>query len=893
VHSGIAQQQQQQQQQQQEEEDKKQQQQQQQQQQEDEDKKQQQQQQEDEDKKQQQQQDKEERQQALASSSRMQVETAGLMLASLLGCCEGCVPPPPYEHLAPALYVALQQRALCSPALAGSAFIHHAGRMVRDQQLQGLVLDAVGQGQGPGASLLALLPSKVLQALEPTHPAYQLVHARLTALLAGGTAAGATFLAAALQQGGTLWQVQGMVEAACNGLLAASRAAAALDASTSSSSSSRDTSGEFPCLVALPPSHTVLLRYLRGLVGVVLHLATTVGPDLSSSLMGLGGPLVPGLAEALSLLLESPQLPGSSMCGHGQRPYHDAVWAALLALSECPGTGPLVAALLQHRPGLLQALAASWDQTKDLYEEPADNAARLAACLLLSGSIPGQEQRQQQEQLMAAALRVWDRVSPSFWRGWTGLLMELIRLPHGPKAVAAMPGLLDTIFVYPTEEAVLGPDQVAEAWALLLAAPDFTSWLMEGLQRGEEACFEVVGSVLGVEYSERTQQLLALPGLGDALAQTCNDKDHWHPADWLPGDALLYGQLQEYLAQQPRLFHALVARLFRGVGNVYYFWDCLQDEDRGDGWLVQQPLLLDYVVRDLVVGNSCRWAGRVVKRLLDAGSSAVCESLLRQPHVLRALLQALGRRCRQQQPPDDASTDQQDWQRVLLQELAASEQAPQALALLLGLLARDDAELSAGVFGAMHLFQMHMDTGSRSWCQELAATCSRGADILHSEGQLQALRQGVEQVQGATAAAAAAMQQLEEQRLTAAAAVVAGEYLPGCSAARRRGNRRLSSHSTRGVQQQGQPGGGLHSAATAHQEGRSSQRKGRGREAAGEQAVAGAGSKRRAGGRQVPGKALPAEAAAAAGRVAADLPDGDGGKGAGAPHAAAAKRTRR
>jgi hypothetical protein len=613
---------------------------------------------------------------------------------------------------------------------------------------------------------------------------------------------------------------------------------------------------------------------------------------------------VPALAEALSLLLTSLKLPGSFIAGHSQRPYHDAAWAALLALSECPQTADLLAALLQHQPGLLEGLAASWDMLKDVRrcEEPADTAARLAVCLLLSGSIPGQQDRQQQEQLLVAAMQVWDRVSPSFWYGRADLLMEVVRLPQGRKAVTATSNLLDTFFVADFEETVLGRQQVlsdgqvSEARALLLASTDFTTWLVEGLQQGDQMCLGVVGCVLEHVDSQHTQQLLAIPGLGDALVQCCNDPNFYPALDWLLGGALSYVQLQQYLDQQPQLLQALITRLFQRVGDVEYFWCCLEDDARGDWWLLQQPALLDGVLRGIVVDGS-GWTDNVVPRLLFLDPSAVCGSLMRQPHVLRTLLMALGRHCQQQQPADGASADQQDWQRKLVAELACTEHALRALALLPGLLAEGSAELSAGVFEAMHLMQSRLWPSRWPWGAELAATSSKGTSVMNLEGQLQALRQGVEEVQGATAAAAAAMQQLQEQQQIAGAAAgashMAGDDLPCRSAASGRGSRRGSSHGAQGVQQQGQPGGGVRSAAVAQQEGRSSQRKGRCREAAGELAVAGVGSKRRASGRLVPGKASPAEASAAARRVAAPFHAGDGFEGAVAPPAAAAKRTRR
>jgi hypothetical protein len=817
------------------------------------------------------------------SSSHQQLEAAAGALACLLDSCEGGVPPPSYQDLAPALHAALQQRLVCLPVLAESVLSHHTSHMVVDKQLLSLVMDSAEQGQRPSAAdVLAALAPKVLQALEVSHPTHKLAHDRVTALLAGGTAAGAAFLAAAVQQeGGTLWQVPGMLEAACSGLRAACHEAAAMDGSPSSSndSSHKATSEESPCLVDLPPAHTVCLQYLRGLVGVVLHLATHLGSHQSAKLAEVAGPMVPALAEALCLLLESLQLPGSFTHGHAQRPYHDAAWAALLALSECPGTAALVAALLQHQPGLLQALAASWDQLLDTKycEEPADTAARLAVCLLLDGSIPGQEGRRQHQQLLVAAVGLWDRVWPEYWHGRGDRLLQLLDLPHGPKAVVGAPHLMDALcacYAWDTDDGLLDPEQQWECFALLLEAPDFLTWLVEGLRWGSETCLTAVQAVLGEVGSELTQALLAVPGLGDALAQCCSVAGSHLALDWFLGDALGRVELQEYLGQHPALLEALVARLLRKLDSDGYFWSCLMDAD-SDEWLVQQPALLDAVVHELVGSHSfyC-WTGQVVERLLEASPSLVCESLLRQPSAMEGLLRVQGQRCQQQHPPQGTPADQQDWPRMLLGELAHPQLAPRALLRLPGLLAKGEAELSTGVFEAMHVVQSCMAPGGLPWGAELAATSSRGAAVLCAEGQLQALRQGVEEVQRATAAAAAGTRQLQEQRQAAMLAAdlqaVAGHQLQRC--------RQHDSHGGPGAQQQGQQGAALQAA------GRSSKRKRGCKAAAGQPTAAGAGSQRGAGGRVVTGKAVTATAAG-------DDPQASELQGAGA--APPAKRTRR
>jgi hypothetical protein len=630
--------------------------------------------------------------------------------------------------------------------------------MVSDQQLLGLVLEAPEQDQGYAAAVLAALAPQVLQDLEHSHPSRTLVHERVTALLAGGTAEGAAFLAAALMEGGALFEAPGMVEAACSGLLAACNGTAAVDASTSSSSMNDSDREEFACLVDPPPAHTVLLQYLRGLVDVVLHLATHQGGEISTRLAEPGGPVVPAVAKALMLLVHTLRLPGwgtqpsmDAKGDYGQRPYHDAAWSALLVLSECPGTAALMAALLQHQPGLCEDLVYTWVGFA-LQEEPRDNAARLAACLLLSGSIPGQEQRQQLTGLVEAGIHLWG--TPGFWHGRAGMLFELLRLPRGPAAVMRWPVVLHAIFT----RRLLGQHQ-QEGLGLLLAAPAFASGLVSGLQRKQEACLAVVGAVWDSGDPEQVQALLAVPGFGEALAQCCSVDEHCPALDWILGDALSDEVLQAYLAQQPVLLQALVARLRLLEEHSDYFWDCLADDDSGDGWLMQQPGLLDGVVAALVVE---RWysAHAAAARLLEVGPTLL-ESLMRQPGVLEELLRVLVQR--HWHPPADSHPSGHA-QQLLLEGLADSDLAHRALALLPGLLAKGDAELSIGVFEAMRLIQARMVPGSMDWCQELAATSSSGAGVLCAEGQLQALRQGVEEVDRATAAAAATTRQLQEQQ---------------------------------------------------------------------------------------------------------------------------------
>jgi hypothetical protein len=800
------------------------------------------------------------------SSSQQGLEAAGGVLAHLLACCNSSMPPLPYQDLAPALYAALQQRLVCLPALAQALLLRHTTSMITDQQLLCHVLDAAEQGEAPAAAVLTALAPLVLQVLEPTHPTPKLVHDRVTALLAGGTAAGGAFLAAALQlEGGTLWGLPGMVEAACSGLLAACREAAAVDASTTTSSS-QVFSEKFPCLVDLPPAHAVLLQYLRGLVGVVLHLATHLDPHQSAKLAEVAGPLVPALAEALTLLLESLQMPQTCnwlrrvWVGGCKRPYHDAAWAALLALSECPETAALVAALLQHQPGLLQALAASWDHCEDHKhcEEPANTAARLARCLLLKGGISGQEERQHHQQLLVAAVSLWDKVYPNWYHGQVGMVVMLVQLPHGPQAVVHAPRLLNYIF----QHGLLGPVRGPDAWARLLVSQEFATGLVAGVREGNSACLAVVGCVWSGNVPAHTQALLAMPGLGDALVRCCSRDGATPAVDGVLGSALRSKAVQAYLAQQPVLLQALAARLSRKPEQATMLISRMTSAYPLPNWVLQHPVLLDQVVHALVVARPSGDVSALVSYLLHVGASLVCESLLRQPSAVAELLR-VGVRRRGRLLFGVGGIDAQQ---LLLEGLVNSSLAPRVLAMLPSLLEEGDADLSLGVFTAMHLIQTRLGPGSLNWCQELASTSSRGGEVLCAEGQLQALYQGLEEMKQATAAAAAATRQLEEQRQ--AAVVAAGiqaavrDQLQGAGQV---GSGRVSSHVSPGAQQQGQQASapqalGKHSGAAV------------------QQAVAGAGSQPGAGGRPVPGRAVTAPAAAAAG-----VPHGHGGQGAVAP----------
>jgi hypothetical protein len=766
--------------------------------------------------------------------------------------------------------------------------------MVTDQQLLGLVLEAAEQGEAQAAHVLGALAPKVLQVLEHSPPAYKKIHDRVAALLAGGTAAGDALMGAAMQQGGTLWQVQGMVEAACSGLLAACREAAAAEATVTSSNSGRGPKDEDVCWGAFMAARDMVLQYLSGLVDVALHLATHPESPLSSRLAQPAGPLVPALAEALSLLLQSPLLPASEgrrcqlQTNFGQRHgrYHDAAWSALLALDDCPQAAALVAALFQHRPVLLQALAASWDRLRtadDYYEESAGVAESLVECLLLSDSIPGQEERRQHKQLLVAGVRLLNyqhMEDDEFWRDRADQLMGIIRLAYGPEAVVRAPELMWSIF----SEGILGPEQKGEGYALLLASPEFGTRLVKGLRQCSAACLAVVEGVLVGGEPAHTQALLAMPGLGDALALCCSRDlpcDYGgFTVDHILSDALDCQHLQAYLSQQPVLLQALLERLRLQKGDASMFWEYLAYDDSGDEWLLHQPAVLDGVVAALVVADSSCVAYDSVERLLEVAPTLVCESLLRQPSALEDMLRTLVLGYWQPQPSGSAINC--DAQLLLLKGVASSQLAPRALALLPGLLAKGNAELSAGVFEAINMIQSSRAFGSGRWCKKLAATSSRGAPVLCAEGQLQALRQGVGEVQRATAAAAAARQQLQEQHQIAVAAAgassAAGECFQGRS---RQGSSRLKHDCDSGVQQQGQQG------SQVQQEGgsSSSQRKGSlGRKAAaGQRAVSGRG----AGGRRVPGKASSAPAVAAAG-------GGPGGSEvAGAEAPPARKRTRR
>jgi hypothetical protein len=517
-------------------------------------------------------------------------------------------------------------------------------------------------------------------------------------------------------------------------------------------------------LMDLPPAHAVCLQYLRGLVGVVQYLATHHDPAVRSRLGVLSGHLVPTLAEALCLLLQSMQLPDSTrsswgVSGSTHRPYHDAAWSALLALCQCPGAAALVAALFQHQPGLLQALATSWDMLLQNLQEPSEEPALLAFHLLFSSSIPGQEERRQQEQLLVAAVELVDRVWPEYWGDQAGQLMELIRLPHGSKAVVRARHLLRATFRFH----LLGPEHKEEGWALLLAAPGFSSELVGGVCKEEDWALEIVEVVWQGGVPEHFDALQAMPGLSRALAGNCQVDWDCAPVDRMLADAVAGSPvMQAYLAQEPELLDALLLRLRTYPEYSGFFWHCLAEFDVGYEWVLQQPNVLDAVVAALVVVVSSRSDQHdVAERLLEMAPVLVRESLLRQPSALEDMLRTLVRWYWQLRSPTSCDCDVP---LMLLNSLASSNLAPRAQALLQGLLAKSDAELSTGVFEAVHLIQMRMWPMGMDWCPELAATCSRGAVIVDAEEQLQALRQGVAEVQGAAASTAAAMRQLQQQQ---------------------------------------------------------------------------------------------------------------------------------
>jgi hypothetical protein len=399
-------------------------------------------------------------------------------------------------------------------------------------------------------------------------------------------------------------------------------------------------------------------------------------------------------------------------------------------------------------------------------------AARLAAHLLRFGSIPGQHERRQHQQLLVAAVRLWDRVWPEFWHGQRQLVLELIQSPHGPAAVAVAPNLRDAIF----KCNVLGDDNELEGWARLFAAPEFDCTdLVRGVRQGGTAYLLVVERVWHEQMPALITALLAIPGLADALAQCCSMNGFCPAVDACLAYALDCEALQASLEQQPVLLQALLARLRSHKQYAHVLWECLAGDDIWSDWVLQQPVLLDGVVAALVVADGSLWAEEVLLGLLGLAPSLVHESLLRQPSAVEELLRVLVRGY--WQATGQALTS--DTQYMLLEGLANPQLAQRALVLLPGLLAKGDAELSTGVFEAMHFLQMRLGPGSLDWGVELAATSSGGAAVMCAEGQLQALRRGVGEAEKAAAAAAAATQQLREQQQAAVAAAAGSKQGAG------------------------------------------------------------------------------------------------------------------
>jgi hypothetical protein len=205
------------------------------------------------------------------------------------------------------------------------------------------------------------------------------------------------------------------------------------------------------------------------------------------------------------------------------------------------------------------------------------------------------------------------------------------------------------------------------------------------------------------------------------------------------------------------------------------------------------------------------------------------------------------------------------------------------MALLPGLLADADAELSAGVFESSNFIQAHMDP-TLNWGHDLAATSSRAAPVQHTDKQLAALHQGLQEVQQAGAAAAATAQQLLDQQQAAvaaagtkAAAAAGSGCLPGHG---QRRSMRVAKHSAGVPQQPAQLGAELRSEAGRQQEAAVSSGKHKGTPR--QQAAAAAGRKLGAGGRHVPDQ-VPTSTRAASAAAGGDV---------GVPPAPACKRTR-
>jgi hypothetical protein len=849
-------------------------------------------------------------------SSLADLDAAAEALAVLL-CAYESRAAPPYAGLAPALHAAFRHGLRHFAALTQGVSRHHCSTVIQDQQLLEEVMQGAEARWVPATEVLVNLAPQLFQqqlddSASPSTSSQQM-YTRFTALLAAGGQAGAALvLALMIKSSLLLARLPGAWEAACSGLRAAcSQAAAAAEADDSladlvvrgtfsssggttgpggssskpviggstdpavgGSSSGGSSSGlgdPFPLAVC------ACMVYVKELADAAGQFAAdTLLPDSR-----LTGPLVPALGAGVQLLLGfKPPRQLSAEEAMKLCDIMSAAWEAMLSLSSRQETAAILGEVFQQQQGLCDRLAASWTCLPNdaaACGKAGDVTARLACALLLGGGVPGQEERRQHKGLLVAAVGLWDRVWPDYWKGRPAQLMEVMQLPHGPAAVARAGALLEQIF----SEDVLGPDH-PEGWLLLLGAPDFGAELVDGVRLGGETALLIVYEVWAQRVPAHCQALVAIPGLADALAECCRRDEDLPGVDDVLCELLYCEEGQAYLGQHPALLEALVTRLLLKKEYALPIWETLADWDGADDWLLQQPLLLEGMMRALVAADSTWDTNEVVERL--RGDAPFMEALLRQPAAVEELLRVLVRRYCHPQPPGGPPAGDRSTQLMLVEGLAAPEVAPRALALLLGLLVKGDPELSAGVFEAMNLIQRTSDfTSVGAWGGELAAIAARAGPVQQADERLQALRQGREVVQSGAVAAAAVVHALQEQlrQAEAAAAVQAGgrDEAPEGSQQQNEGPK---GWRRRVGQQQGQFNEGLHSHAALGTSG-SSKQKGGCKRGAGQPAADDVGREQNEAGPLAPG--TQPQGSAAAGAV------GGGDQAAVAPPAA--KRTKR
>jgi hypothetical protein len=335
-------------------------------------------------------------------------------------------------------------------------------------------------------------------------------------------------------------------------------------------------------------------------------------------------------------------------------------------------------------------------------------------------------------------------------------MLEILQLPHGPGVVVHAAELLELICV----AELLGDEHEDQGWSLLLASPEFRAEVMKGVQCRREAALMVVGQVWHLGIPAHCQVLAAMPGLAEALTDCCSYNDCREIGSVL--DSLLcWEEGRGFLDQHPALMQALASRLDTdahfadSMVELLEQWAGWEDvEDAAVEWFLQQPLLVEAVLRMLV--NDDSYCARKVLQWLRR-EPALMEALLRQPPLVAKVLQGLVRhnRRRQRRAMAPMGDDRPCIQQLLVEGLATPELAPQALSVMLGLLGSgDSSKLSVGVFEAVGVIQSKLGSCDVEWGGELAAVAARAAPVVHAEQQLQALCRGVGEVRIAAAAAA-------------------------------------------------------------------------------------------------------------------------------------------